>query len=194
MSAGKISVEKQGRRIYFAGDTFPARAAIKSLGGAWDADYGGRGAWWVGSGKEAAARELVERVNAGGVKEDPREIRLTGKGEYKGRTYFLGSTTADGKRVRCLTLPDDAGNYLDFWADADQVVRVKTYAPRESGFGKFRRRQWTTLGSVAAFVRDQKGRQAAGQPACAACGKRGPLHHDLEDGLMKCYGCCDIPE
>ena len=33
----------------------------------------------------------------------------------------------------------------------------------------------------------------SGGERCAECGKRGPLVADLEDGLMKHYGCCDIP-
>ncbi len=28
---------------------------------------------------------------------------------------------------------------------------------------------------------------------CACCGRGGQLIEDLEDGMMKHYGCCDIP-
>ena len=50
------------------------------------------------------------------------------------------------------------------------------------------------LGSIRRFVDSQKRAEQNGEPACAACGKRGELHHDLEDGLMKCFSCCDMPE
>lgn len=32
------------------------------------------------------------------------------------------------------------------------------------------------------------------QQRCAECGRGGSLVRDLEDGLMKHYGCCDMPD
>lgn len=131
-------------------------------------------------------------------KEDPDNIRLTGKGRYKGREYFAGAITKDGQRVRLLTLPDADGNYLDFWANCSEVEQTKEYKPREVwDGGRYSNRtvtQYTTLGSIADFVAKQKRAKAAGLPECVECGKRGELVHDLEDGGMKCRACCDMPE
>lgn len=35
--------------------------------------------------------------------------------------------------------------------------------------------------------------RTAGSRACAECGRGGALVQDMEDGLMKHYGCCDMP-
>jgi len=138
----------------------------------------------------------VENITPVVGQENPASIRLTGKGVYKGKTYYLGNRTKDGQRVRCLTLPNAAGEYLDFWANVSEVEVTKEYQPREVRVG-FRGRtetRYTTLGSIADFIAKQRDAAQRGEQPCAACGKRGPLHHDLEDGLMKCLACCDIPE
>lgn len=194
-----ITIERQGQRVYLVGDTYAAKDRIKAIGGHWD---GERRAWWVGAAKEAEARALVESLTAAApagepakpAKRDPRDIRLTGKGEYKGRTYYLGSYSQDRTRVRCLTLPDANGEYLDFWADAAAVKVVKTYQARErwGGYGRGQVKEYTTLGGIAAFVAREKRNRDAGGPVCAACGKSGELVADLEDGLMKHRHCCDI--
>ena len=54
--------------------------------------------------------------------------------------------------------------------------------------------QYPTIGSLRKFRDQQRQGERDGTPACAAGGKRGPLHHDMEDGLMKCHACCDMPE
>ena len=100
-----ITIEKQGQRIYFLGDTFAVKDRIKAMGGHWD---GERRAWWVGAKKATEAEAIVAglaNTPAGEpVKQSPDDIRLTGKGRYKGREYFAGSITRDGSRVRLLTL------------------------------------------------------------------------------------------
>lgn len=144
----------------------------------------------AGRAKDAAA---VRRP-----KQDPHDIRLTGKGRYKGREYYAGAVTKDGARVRLLTLPDANGNYLDFWADCSQVEQTKRYEPREVWDGRRysgrTRTVHTTLGSIADFIRDQRQERQAGTPACPVCGVRGrELVHDLETGMNCCRGCCDMP-
>jgi hypothetical protein len=143
----------------------------------------------------AAQAEAIR--NPPKAKQDPADIRLTGKGEYKGRAYYMGSQTKDSSRVRLLTLPDAKGEYLDFWADVSAVKVIKTYAPRDVWDGRRYSgrtvKQYTTLGSIADFIaREQRNRKAGGA-VCAACGKSGELVEDLEDGLQKHRACCDIP-
>lgn len=184
---------REARRVYAIDTPYSAKDALKSLGCKWDAD---RRAWWIGVAKADQLAALVASLNAPvdpsapKPKENPDNIRLTGKGRYKGREYYAGAITRDGTKVRLLTLPDADGKYLDFWADCAQVEQTKTYSPRE-----YRgQTEYTTLGSIAKFIARQRRAEADGLPACAACGKRGQLHHDIEDGLMKCYRCCDMPE
>lgn len=193
-----ITVEEVAQRIYLLGDTYPVKDRIKQLGGHWD---GERKAWWVGKVKQADVASLVTELAskpqtpAARMKESPDTIRLTGKGKYKGRTYYAGAVTKDGMKVRLLTLPDANGDYLDFWADCSQVEEVKRYQPREVWNG---RRgggtvtQYTTLGSIADFIAKEKKNKANGGEVCAECGKSGGLVCDLEDGLMKHRHCCDI--
>lgn len=185
-----IAIERSGTRVYLTGDTYPVKDQIKAIGGHWDGD---RKAWWVGAAKAEAAQSLVSSLASApasqpAVKQDPRDIRLTGKGRYKGREYFAGSMTRDGLKVRLLTLPDAAGNYLDFWALCSEVEQTKSYRPRE-----YRgRMEYTTLGSIASFIAREKRNRDAGGDVCAECGKSGELVRDLEDGGMKHRHCCDI--
>jgi hypothetical protein len=170
------TIEKVGSRLYFANSPFAAKDAIKRLGGHWDAD---RRQWWIGAAKSAEAAALVAELNGAAsapagppAKEDPHQIRLTGKGRYKGREYFAGAITHDGSRVRLLTLPDESGNYLDFWAPCAEVEQTKTYSPRQKWDGRRGNGTvtvYTTLGSIADFVRDQRAAEKSGLPACAAC-------------------------
>src|SRR5207248_434404 len=84
---------------------------------------------------------------------------------YKDRPYLLlwkGRTKFGGRAH--LAFPD---NSKDFWVDASAVSDGPT-----SGSTPNPRRSAT--GSV-----------------CAECGNGGALVHDLEDGLLKHYRCCD---
>jgi hypothetical protein len=121
------------------------------------------------AGKPAEAEKA--RTVAPKPKEDPDNIRLTGKGRYKGREYYAGAITRDGTRVRLLTLPDADGSFLDFWADCAQVEEVKRYQPREVWDGRYNSgrtvTKYTTLGSIAAFVAREKRNRAEGGEVCA---------------------------
>lgn len=195
-----ITLDRQGARVYLTGDTYAVKDRIKRIGGHWDGD---RRAWWVGAAKMAAAEQLVrelagEAATAVGLatdampeavadkteeaaipkpKQDPDDIRLTGKGEYKGRTYYLGSRTKDGQRIRCLTLPDAKGDYLDFWVQLSLVKVIKTYQPREVWDGRYcsgrTRTEYTTLGSIAKFIARQRNPNTA-RGQCTECGHFGP--------------------
>lgn len=190
-----ITFERQGQRVYLVGDTYTIRDRIKAIGGHWDGD---RRAWWVVAAKETAARQLVESLSGASsadapkAKQDPSDIRLTGKGEYKGRTYYMGAQTRDGQRVRLLTLPDAQGNFLDFWADCAAVRVVKAYQPRQHTYRGRTTTEYTTLGGIARFIAREQRNRAEGGAVCAECGKSGDLVRDLEDGMMKHRRCCDI--
>lgn len=185
-----ILLQTEGRRIYLSGNTFPIKDDIKSIGGKWDAE---RKMWWVGVGKADEAKALCEAKTSAPspVKTvaNPDEIRLTGKGKYKGREYYAGSFTQDRTRVRLLTLPDDSGKFLDFWAPCSEVEQTKTYSPREHTYRGHTTTQYTTLGGIAAFIK--KSRSADKQIA------RGEMPDgycvDLEDGIVKRRNECDMP-
>jgi hypothetical protein len=128
------------------------------------------------------------------VEQDPHDIRLSGKGMYKGRLYYAGAVTKDGLRIRLLTLPSEDGKYIDFWAPTSAVEIIKHYRPRQRTYRGRTITQHITLGSIAEFIRDQKSRVNTGLPTCPECGKRTSLRRDMEDGQYKCQRCCDMPE
>lgn len=187
-----VTIERQASRLYFQGNTYPIKDQIKAMGGHWDGD---RRAWWVGVAKNDEATSLVERLGtantATATAERPkvdRNSRVVAKAEYKGRKYYVlwMGTCKSGERKARLTVLDGS---IDFWADLSACNILKEYSPRE-----YRgRTEYTTLGSISRFIENQKESRRNGEEQCASCGKYGSLHHDLEDGLMKCYGCCDIP-
>ncbi len=168
-----ITIEREGSRIYISGDTFAIKDRLKALG--CHPEPGPSGfRWWIGVAKAAQIYALVDSVknadpNAPKPKQDPNDIRLTGKGIYKGRTYYAGSMTRDGLKVRLLTLPDKDGNYLDFWALCSEVEQTKVYQIREYRGQK----QYTTLGSIFSFIERQKN-PATRRGECTECGAYGP--------------------
>lgn len=133
-----------------------------------------------GPGVIAGALESESRTEITPEKprEDPGKIRLTGKGEYKGRTYYVGAYTKDGSRCRLLTLPDQDGKYLDFWANVSLVRVTKSYEPRERsyGYGRYHRTEYTTLGSIADFVRRQSDPETR-RGRCTECDAWGSVGH-----------------
>jgi len=179
------TLTKAGPRVYLTGLPFGHKdAAKKELGANWDGD---RRAWWVGAGKAAAAEAFVARLNAAPAPDDTDGCRVYAKVTYKGRTYFVVAETRDRTRCRLAAL-DKA--VPPFWADCPACTLVKEHAGREVRG----RTVYQTLGGIRAFVAGQKAGEAAGLPACAACGKRSDgLWVDDEDGLIKCRGCCDFP-
>jgi hypothetical protein len=81
-----------------------------------------------------------------------------------------------------------------FWVDMADCELLKTYEGRTVGHYGRSSSRYTTLGSLRKFVERQREAEARGDKPCAACGKRWPLCEDMEDGLMKCHRCCDMPE
>jgi hypothetical protein len=190
-------IEKVGSRLYAVGAPFALKDALKRIGCHWDSE---RRQWWIGTAKQAELEQVIVQASAPvdpaapKPKQDPHDIRLTGKGRYKGREYFAGSITRDGQKVRLLTLPDANGEFLDFWAFCSEVEQTKSYKPREHTFRSHTTTQYTTLGSIADFVADQRQAKAAGVPQCPVCGKRNDnMVRDLETGMDCCRGCADMP-
>lgn len=193
-NAQVVTLEREGSRVYFTGNTYPIKDRIKGLGGHWDSESR---MWWVGIGKLDAAQKLLTNTvdtPATIATEDLDTAKVSTKIRYRDRTYFVIAESCKGDpiddRLRLATLKGAD----TFWVDANDCKVLKTYRSRESGYGRYRRTEYTTLGSLRRFVASQEKAKEAGMEACPCCGKRGPLHHDLEDGMEKCFGCCDIPE
>ena len=99
-----------GRRIYVQtkfGE--PVVEKLKDAGCKWDA---AAKCWWAGAAKRAAIEAVLvqrdkdedEGVDMTLKKQTPDDIRLTGKGKYKGREYYAGSITKDGTKVKDFTV------------------------------------------------------------------------------------------
>lgn len=142
----------------------------------------------AGDAKKAA--ELRKPV------EDLSGCRVYAKVEYKGRTYYVIAETKDRTRCRLATLQEDGPV---FWADMAACRLLKSYPGRKVWDGcRYSNRtvtRYTTLGSLRDFVADQRAAEKQGVPQCPVCGKRNnDMVHDLETGMMCCYGCADMPE
>lgn len=145
------TMTKEARRVYITTVYgHPIIAKLKDLGAKWEPESK---RWWLGSAKEEAVTKLVEEfANVEKPQEDPREIVLVGKAEYKGRTYyvrFIGDTKA-----RLISLDGK----VDFWAELGtgegQARIVKRYAAPQ-GTGRYRR-EGTTLRSIQKFLEKKK--------------------------------------
>lgn len=199
-----MTIEKAGRRYYITGDTYSLREPLKSAGCHWDAE---RRAWWTSkldvAEQFAATDSPAKAPSAEARAEDPDQIRLVGKGRYKGRIYYIrwmGATRKGTRAARLVTL--DAK--LDFWADLDQVEIVKEYRPREERgqYGRpTGRMEYTTLGGIRDYIARMKHDDPQGvgrgvpngyymrggqilSSGCAECSRRGEMcptcQHDFE--------------
>jgi hypothetical protein len=164
-----LGTEKIGRRIYITGNSFAVKDRLKSAGAHWDRD---RRQWWIGLGKESAIASIVQSADEAPAKrdeptrDDVHNRPCTGKVEYKGRTYYVVGRSERTGRLWLATL--DAS--IHFWADEAACRWVKHYRPRESGYGKWARTEYQTLGSIAKF--SAEARQAKESGECAACKRR----------------------
>lgn len=131
--------------------------------------------------------------------EDVSECRVYAAVQYQGRRYYVIAEQRDPQtrqpvRCRITTLDGEAPR----WVDCSACELVRTYEGRQQWDGRRYSGKtitvYSTIGSLREFRDSQKKGERDGTPACAACGKRSnALHHDLEDGLMKCHACCDMP-
>lgn len=198
------TLEKVGARIYFRGNTFPLKDAIRSLGGHWDA--GGK-AWWIGAKKEAAARALLadaalprevaaDKAEEEGRDEDAAALRasppaenLDGKRvyaqiEYKGRRYYVIAEMADLTRCRLATLDGMA----PFWADCSACNLIRRYEGRQAWDGRRYSgktvTRYSTIGSLRSF-RDRQKNPDTARVQCPEC----DAWHDAGEDCRECGGC-----
>jgi hypothetical protein len=187
----KLGTRLEGDRLYITGNTYPVRELLKDAKAHFDGDIK---AWWI----EPAKADKIEKILAGEAapaaaaekpKENPNNIRLAGKCKYKGRTYyarFIGDTKK-GHSALLITLDQS----IEFWAkcarpgedcdgSGDVAAIVKTYQPRESGYGRFRRTEYTTLGSIQRFVKQQSNPDTR-RGTCTECGSKGPAGEPCKD-------------
>lgn len=175
-----ITTEKIGRRTYLNGNTYAHRDLMRSKGCTWDPD---KKAWWTGSTEKAA--EIVAEIGTTSTEKrseklDEHEKCLTGKAEYKGKTYYLtGAITRDGNKQMLAFLDGSA----KFWADRSLVRTLKAYQSPKS---------LASLRSFAASVKEhgqleegyyfRKGEVLAS--GCSECSRRGTMcprcYHDYE--------------
>ena len=117
----------------------------------------------VADAMQEAGHRGADSVRTGGRAQRPAgEVRLTGKGTYQGRTYYVGPQTRDGQRVLICGLPREDGTYYERWVPAAEVTITRTYEAREvwdgrrySGRTELR---YQTLGGIASFIRRQQQR------------------------------------
>jgi hypothetical protein len=142
--------------------------------------------------------EVADKIRHSETAEEIAALRVYAKVRYKARDYYVVAEMLDKvarQPLRCrLTTLD---GMAPFWVDCADCELVRTYRPKERWDGRrYSGRTETvydTIGSLRRFRDEQAKARKNGEPACASCGKRGRLVHDLEDGMMKCPSCCDIP-
>jgi hypothetical protein len=137
--------------------------------------------------QDAGRTREAERIRSGLTAQRPAsEVRLTGRGTYQSRSYYFGATTSDGQRIAIYSLPRADGTYHERWVPVTEVTRTKTYQPREVWDGRHHSNrtitQYTTLGSIADFIRQQQD-PATARGQCVECGHWGPSGEP-------CSGCC----
>jgi hypothetical protein len=182
-----VTIDNQGARLYFVGDTYAIKDQIKSIGGHYDGD---RKAWWIGSAKADQAAQLVaslasngDQNNAVPSKKVHDDSKIVAKATYKGRSYYVlwMGRCKNGIEKAHLTVLNGS---IDFWADLALCEITKHYQPRE-----YRgRTEYATLGSIRRFIEKIKQDESKGgksplkypRTGCA-CGSR--------DGIIQESDC-----
>lgn len=134
MSAS-INIEREGRRSYIVGSTYPFRDQLRAAGAHWDAE---RRAWWIG-GKADVAEALASRLQDALPTESASpsatdratemlardRAHILGRATYHEKNYYyVGSGRSDkGEWVRLLFLDGSR----TFFADAAEVEIEHTY-------------------------------------------------------------------
>lgn len=159
-----ITIQTEGRRTYITGDTYPHRDSLRSAGAHWDGD---RRAWWLGDAKRAAA--LAEQLGGTGADSGDRKgpgtsAIVAGRGEYKGKTYYLAGRSGRDGDVRVIETRDGGKVLLyardgsfQFWADRDAVSIVKIYASAAK------------ISALRNYAARMKSRRDSGDDSCQTC-------------------------
>jgi hypothetical protein len=206
--AQQILVEKQGRRHYIVGNTYPIKDKLRDAGCKWDSD---RRAWYTG--KADRAQYIVDNLGSA-VASQPapakrddsdapgRDAKVAGKGKYNGRTYYIAGRVDRGRThwddsVEAVTSRDGSRMLLlfrdgsrKFWAARDAVQVIKTYQ-RPQTVGR--------LQDLAEEYRQAGGAEAANEARalrrgrCRGCGGalRDVPHHAAMGGYC---GSCAFDE
>jgi len=186
-----ITIEVKGARVYFIGNTFSVKDAIKALGGHWDSE---KKAWWVGKAKLEAAQKLAAGIASGDVKaveeDDPR---IVAKCRYKGKTYFarwVGRTQSGAEKAHLYSFDGK----INFWAavggdgNGDTAAVIKRYQPRVDGG----REEYQRLSSIRRFVEKLKTEtpdEASQRAAIRECGGRCRCSRPTDEGDGTCMIC-----
>ena len=88
----QITIAREGRRSYIAGNTFPVKEQIKAAGAHWDS---GRRAWWIGS--HETATQLVATLMTSPA---PQEARTPVRNAVPRQWQSMRGYGADGSRLR----------------------------------------------------------------------------------------------
>ncbi len=131
-----ITLEAEGRRLYFIGNTYPIKDKLRRLGATWDAD---RKAWWIGSTKRAEAEQLVSQVASEPTQTEMRRDEtlkdsdsIAGRATYKGKNYIL-VWEGETRRGQGFKLAMNDGSKV-FWAQQGEPVTVtKRYQTDRDG-------------------------------------------------------------
>lgn len=125
--------------------------------------------------------------------------RVLAKVRYKNRTLYVVAETKDG--LKCLVTDLDCVYHR--WVDKSECELIKVYKGREVrsryGRGISTYTEYQTLGDLRRFrdrQRELSKTLGNGSIKCSSCGlciTETEGVEDLEDGLLKCYRCCDIP-
>lgn len=122
---------------------------------------------------------------------EPDDRRVYAKVTYQGASWYVIAESEQRQRCLICRLVGPAR-----WVDMSACELVKRYLGTPLNPRRYGRKglvRYQTLGSIRRFIADLKRQEARGVPACPACGKRGVLVHDREDGQAKCLACCDMP-
>lgn len=128
-STTNLTIEQSGRRLYVAGNSFPIKDQLKSIGCKWD---GETKQWWIGTAKRAELEAVIN--NAGTTQEQAAEsVMVTGRATYKGKSYYVvwdGNSRKTGEYCCKLCFRDGS---KEFWAkEMDQLKITKRYNKPQS--------------------------------------------------------------
>jgi hypothetical protein len=184
-----MTIQAVGSRLYVAGNTFPIKDQLKSIGCHWDND---RKQWWIGKAKKSELEKIVSgsSQSSSGDYVPPTADELaakpcSGKVEYKGKTYYVVGQSKTGKLL--LTVIDCS---LSFWADSSDCRWVKRYEARERtyNYGRSRETVHQTVGSIRRFIEKSKQNDAdkksgnAETKQCWECGCSFTYHDARSNG------------
>lgn len=144
-----VTIEKQGRRYYIAGNTYPIKDQLRAAGCKWDPD---RKQWWTGK------KDVAERLASKEIKpaaQSPDEVYVIGKASYKGRSYYVqwaGVTKKGNYAFHLVTL--DAK--IDFWADGSPMNGTSPAEHEKQARWEKTYQDKRSLAGIRQFIEDNK--------------------------------------